>query len=131
GELFRNIIAGDYSGAAYPVNPRGDPVGGVRAYTAVEQIGSAVDLAVVCVPGELVLEAVRSALQAGTRALCVISAGFAETGSEGGGPREELLALVRRDGARPGGANRLRVTSARCPPNPTLARPSGPPARTA
>ena len=33
GELFRNVIAGDFAGAAYPVNPKGDPVGGVAGYT--------------------------------------------------------------------------------------------------
>src|ERR1700761_370191 len=27
GELFRNILAGDFSGASYPVNAKGDPVG--------------------------------------------------------------------------------------------------------
>ena len=36
GELFRNILAGDFAGAAYPVNRDGEPVAGVRAYTSVE-----------------------------------------------------------------------------------------------
>src|SRR5262249_51108309 len=131
GELFRNIIAGDYSGAAYPVNPRGDPVGGVRAYTAVEQIGSAVDLAVVCVPRELVLEARRSALAAGARALGVIAGGCAETGSEGRARQEELLALVRRYGARLVGPNCLGITSAGCRLNATFARRAFPAGRIA
>jgi acetyl coenzyme A synthetase (ADP forming)-like protein len=131
GELFRNIIAGDYSGAAYPVNPKGDPVGGVRAYTTVEEIEGPVDLAVVCVPGELVTEAARSALQAGTRALCVISAGFAETGSEGRGRQEELLALVRQYGARLIGPNCLGIASAACRLNATFARRSFPAGRVA
>ena len=30
GELFRNILAGDFAGAAYPVNRDGEPVAGVR-----------------------------------------------------------------------------------------------------
>ena len=33
GELFRNILAGDFAGAAYPVNRDGEPVAGVRGYT--------------------------------------------------------------------------------------------------
>ena len=57
GELFRNVIAGDFSGAAYPVNQKGDPVGGVPGYRSVEEIPGPVDLAVVCVPGEQVLDA--------------------------------------------------------------------------
>ena len=31
GELFRNILGGDFAGAAYPVNRDGEPVAGVRA----------------------------------------------------------------------------------------------------
>ena len=75
GELFRNVIAADFSGAAYPVNQKGDPVGGVPGYRSVEEIPAPVELAVVCVPGEQVLAAAESALRAGVRAVCVISAG--------------------------------------------------------
>ena len=80
GELFRNILDGDYLGSAFPVNPKGDAVGGVRGYRAIEEIGEPVDLAVICVPGDQVIAAADAVLLSGTRALCVISAGFAETG---------------------------------------------------
>ena len=33
GELFRNILTGDFAGAVYPVNLRAEPVAGVRAWT--------------------------------------------------------------------------------------------------
>jgi len=81
GELFRNMLAADFAGAAYPVNRTGEAVAGVRGYAAVEEIPAAVDLAVICVPGGLVLEAAEAALRTGVRALCVISAGFAEVGT--------------------------------------------------
>ena len=42
-----------------------------------------------------VLAAAESALAAGVRALCVISAGFAEAGAEGAERQDALLALVR------------------------------------
>ena len=32
GELFRNILEADFVGAAFPVNLKGEPVAGVRAY---------------------------------------------------------------------------------------------------
>ena len=83
GELFRNILAADFAGAAYPVNPAGEAVAGVRAYRAIEEIPDPVDLAVICVPGGRVLEAAEAALRKGVPALCVISAGFAEVGAEG------------------------------------------------
>jgi acetyl coenzyme A synthetase (ADP forming)-like protein len=131
GELFRNVIAGDFAGAAYPVNPRGEPVGGIHAYRSVEEIPEGVDLAVVCVPSAQVLEAARAALQSGIRALCVISAGFAETGSEGAARQDELLALVRAHGARLIGPNCLGIASAARRLNATFARRSFPTGRVA
>jgi acetyl coenzyme A synthetase (ADP forming)-like protein len=115
GELFRNILAGEFAGAAYPVNRTGTPVAGVRAYTAAGQIPDDIDLAVICVPAAHVLEAADEALQTGTKAICVISAGFTETGAEGRERQEELLALVRAHGARLIGPNclGLAVSNAR------------------
>ena len=107
GELFRNVLAGDFAGAAYPVNARGEPVAGVRAYSSVEEIPDPIDLAVIAVPGQRVLDAAESALRAGVRALCVISAGFAEVGPEGLERQERLLALVRAYGGRMIGPNCL------------------------
>ena len=85
GELFRNILEGDFAGAAYPVNRDGEPVAGVRGYGSIEEIPDAVDLAVITLPGAAVLGAAEQALRKGVRALVVISAGFAEIGSEGRG----------------------------------------------
>ena len=109
GELFRNILRGDFVGAAYPVNRSGGSVAGVRAYESVAQIGEPVDLAIVCLPGETVLEAAAEALRAGVRALCVISAGFAETGPAGRERQERLVELVRASGARLLGPNCLGI----------------------
>ena len=67
GELFRNILAGDFAGAAYPVNRDGEPVAGVRAYRSVAEIPDEVDVAVVSLPASAVLEAAEEALQAGRR----------------------------------------------------------------
>ena len=109
GELFRNILRGDFAGAAYPVNRSGESVAGVRAYESIAEIGEPIDLAVVCLPGDAVLEAATEALHAGVRALCVVSAGFAETGRDGRERQERLVALVRSSGARLLGPNCLGI----------------------
>ena len=121
GELFRNILAGDFTGAAYPVNVKGEPVAGVRAYAQIAEIPDDVDLAVICLPGERVLDAAEEALQKGVRALCVISAGFAEIGREGIERQEQLLALARAHGARIVGPNCLGIASAAVSLNATFA----------
>jgi acetate---CoA ligase (ADP-forming) len=78
------------------------------------------------VPGEQVLAAAEDALGAGVRALVVISAGFAETGSEGAERQKRLLALVRDHGARLLGPNCLGIASSPVHLNATFAPRSFP-----
>ncbi len=129
GELFRNVLEGDFAGAAYPVNRTGEPVGGVRGYGDIAEIADEVDLAVICVPAQHVIASARAALERGVRALCVISAGFAEVGAEGIERQRELLDLVRGHGARMIGPNCLGVASTAARMNATFAPRAFPPGR--
>lgn len=126
GELFRNILAADFAGSAYPVNRNADAVAGVHGYRTVTAIPEPVDLVVICVPGEQVLAVADEALRAGVRALVVISAGFAETGADGAARQEQLLALVREHGARLLGPNCLGIASSQTRLNATFAPRSFP-----
>ncbi len=129
GELFRNILAGGFTGSVYPVNRNADAVGAVHGYCAVNAIPEVIDLAVICLPGEQVLAAAEEALVAGVRALVVISAGFAETGTDGGERQQQLLALVREHGARLLGPNCLGIASTAVHLNATFAPRSFPPGK--
>jgi acetate---CoA ligase (ADP-forming) len=129
GELFRNVLRGEFRGAAFPVNRSGESVAGVRAYRSVTEIGESIDLAVVCLPGSAVLAAAEDALAAGARALCVISAGFAEIGPEGEAREEELLELVRSHGARLLGPNCLGIAVAEPRLNATFGPRALPPGK--
>ena len=129
GIVFRNVLGAEFKGAAYPINRTGKPVAGVRAYTSIEELPEQVDLAVICLPGANVLDSARSALEAGIRAICVISAGFAEIGEEGRERQEQLLALVRAHGGRLVGPNCLGIAVAAPSLNATFgprALPPGP-----
>jgi acetyl coenzyme A synthetase (ADP forming)-like protein len=126
GELFRNVLEADFVGAAYPVNRDGTAVAGVRAYRTIADVPDDVDLAVLCVPAAGVQEAAEQALARGTRALVVISAGFAETGADGAERQEELLALVRAHGARMIGPNCLGISVAGSRLNATFAGRAAP-----
>jgi acetyl coenzyme A synthetase (ADP forming)-like protein len=129
GELFRNVLEADFTGAAYPVNRSGEPVAGVRAFTSIAEIPDPVDLAVICLPGAQVLDAARAALAKGVRALCVISSGFAETGAVGAERQERLLELARAHGARLVGPNCLGIAVSGPRLNATFAPRALPPGR--
>jgi acetyl coenzyme A synthetase (ADP forming)-like protein len=127
GLLFRNVLAAEFSGAAYPVNRAGEPVAAVRAYASVEELPETPDLAVICLPGAHVLPAAEAALRRGVPALCVISAGFAETGREGLERELELVTLVRSHGARLIGPNCLGIAVAGARLNATFGPRALPP----
>ncbi len=127
GKLFSNIVEGGYQGAAFPVNRRGEAVAGVEGVRSLTEVRARVDLVVICLPAPAVLDAAREALELGTRAVCVISAGFAETGEEGRVRQERLLALVRSYGARLLGPNCLGLAVTDLGLNATFARESFPP----
>jgi acetyl coenzyme A synthetase (ADP forming)-like protein len=131
GLVFRNIVEAGFAGAAFPVNRRGEDVAGVPGYTSLAEVLGRVDLAVFCLPGEHVLEAVEDALAKGVRALCVISAGFAEIGPEGAEREAHLLELVRAHGARLIGPNCLGIAVAGPRLNATFAPRAFPPGRIA
>ena len=126
GELFRNILEGDFRGIVYPVNRKGEAVAGVRGYGSIAEIDDRVDMAVISVPGEHVYAAAEDALRNGVHALVVISAGFAEFGSEGVERQDRLLALVRSHGARLIGPNCLGIAVAGPSLNATFAARSAP-----
>ena len=115
GAVFRNIVSGGFSGPVYAINRSGKPVAGHPALASVADVADPVDLAVVCVPAAEVLEATESALAKGIRAICVISAGFAESGDEGAALQQRLLSLVRSHGARLVGPNCLGIASTGTP----------------
>ncbi|MFG3192566.1 bifunctional acetate--CoA ligase family protein/GNAT family N-acetyltransferase [Streptomyces omiyaensis] len=95
--VLRNLRGAGFTGQLYAVNPafgEGAPdPDGVPAFPSVAAIGAPVDLAVVAVPAERVPEVVADCGAHGVRGLVVLSAGYAESGTEG---RERQRALVRQ-----------------------------------
>ena len=105
GALFRNLLRWGFTGTLYPVNQSANSIAGVRAYSAIAELPETPELVFIAVPAEHVLEAARQCAAAGVRALCVLSAGFAETGGEGKAGQAELLSICRASGMRLVGPN--------------------------
>ena len=124
GELFRNILRADFRGAAYPVNRGAEPVAGVRGY-AVDRGRSrttSTSPSSAC-RASACIDAAAEALRKGVRALCVISAGFAETRARG---RRAAGARCSRSSARTARASSARTASASPSSAPRLNATFGP-----
>jgi acyl-CoA synthetase (NDP forming)/RimJ/RimL family protein N-acetyltransferase len=107
--VLSNLLAHDFNGPVYPVNPSADHVGGVRAVAAIADIDGPVDLAVVVVPAAEVPQVIEDCGRKGVKAVIVISAGFAESGPEGAALSAAALRAARRFGIRLLGPNCLGV----------------------
>ncbi|HUY47774.1 MAG TPA: GNAT family N-acetyltransferase [Streptosporangiaceae bacterium] len=105
GLLLANLLDSGFAGPVYPVNPRHQVIRGVRCYPDLRSCPAVPDLVLVAVPAALVAGIVGDAGGVGSRAVCVISAGFAEVGGEGRALQEDLLRRARAAGVRLVGPN--------------------------
>jgi acetate---CoA ligase (ADP-forming) len=107
--LLHNLVACEFNGALFPVNPAAQAIHSLKCYPNVAAIPDPVDLAVIVVPKKLVPGAVEECLAKGVRGLVVITAGFSETGEEGARHERALREKVRAAGVRMIGPNCMGV----------------------
>ena len=81
-EILRNLIEYGFSKKVYPVNPNAQEILGIKSYPSVKNIPDEVDMAVISVPAEKVLDAVKDCGEKGVKVLVVITSGFSEVGNE-------------------------------------------------
>ncbi len=107
GRPLRYLKRQGFRGAVYPVNPRREQVQGLKAYASIEAIPGPVDVAIIALPAEATVEAVRACAAKGVRVALIFSAGFAETGEAGQARQSEAVAIARAAGMRLLGPNCL------------------------
>lgn len=110
-QIVRNMLDAGFPGPVIPVNPQGMDVAGLRGYPSLRGVPDRVDLVVIAAPAAAVegvaadLEG-RLARRGDVRAVVTAAAGFAETGTDEGRRRQQLLLDVcRRYGVREMGPN--------------------------
>jgi len=120
--VVRNLLDCGFGGPIYPINPTADSIRGMQCFPAVAEVPGDVDLAVIAVPAAAVPDVAEQCGRKGVRALVVLSAGFAEVGSEGHQRQRQLLQVCRAYGMRLIGPNCIGVinTDPNAPLNATF-----------
>lgn len=108
-EIMQRLRDYKFNGKVYPVNPKGGMIEGFQAYTSIAEIPGDVDLAVIVVNAKFVLDTIDQCHAKGIKGLCIITAGFKETGAEGAEAEKQLLAKVKEYGMKCVGPNCLGV----------------------
>ena len=108
--VLRNLKDGGFAGGVYPVNPKHEAIDGLPCFPNVATTPTVPDLAVICTPAPTVPAIVGECGAAGIRGVIILSAGFRETGSDGGALEESVRAEAQRfPGLRMIGPNCLGV----------------------
>ncbi len=110
-DIMKRLQEYKFNGNIYPVNPKGGIIEGLQAYTSVLEVPGEVDLAIIVVNAKFVLSTIDQCYEKGIKGLCIITAGFKETGKEGAELEKQLLEKVREYGMRCVGPNCLGVVN--------------------
>jgi acyl-CoA synthetase (NDP forming) len=111
GLLFANLVESHFEGIVLPVNKKHPVVQGVAAYPDLASCPVVPDLVIVCVPAQAAVKVVADAGDLGVKAVCVISAGFAEVGEDGAALEAGLVRAAEERGVRLVGPNCTGVLS--------------------
>ncbi len=110
-ELLRNILANEYGGKVYPVNPKAAEILGLRVYPSVAELPEAAELGIVILPAESTVAAVRELAARGIGNVVLLAGGFAELDEPGARIQQELIEIIRATGIRVLGPNTSGHTS--------------------
>jgi len=104
-EILKNIIAGGFKGAVYPINPKADVILELPCHKSVKDIAEAPDLAVIIIPARFVPQAVQECGKAGVKGAVIITGGFAEADDEGEQLQNQVIETAQKFGVRIIGPN--------------------------
>ncbi|TMT86062.1 CoA-binding protein [Haloterrigena sp. H1] len=105
--ILENLRDG-FDGEVVPINPSREAVLGLECYPDAKS-APPIELAVVVVPPDIVIESIQELAETGTENIVVITAGFAETGSEGAKRERRLRELAAEHDLNVVGPNSLGI----------------------
>lgn len=106
-DIIENLIAGKYAGKILPINPVAETIADLPCLKQISDYGAKIDLAIIAVPKDVIIDATTEAVQAGVKALIVITAGFKESNAEGAALEQQLADICRARQVRLLGPNCL------------------------
>ena len=110
-DVIRNILANEYGGKLYLVNPKGGKILGIRVHRSIQELPEGVDLAIIILPAKDNVRAIRECVEQGIKVFVLAAGGFSEVDEKGEALQEELLRVIAETGIRVIGPNTSGHTS--------------------
>jgi len=120
--ILSNLINAGYRGKLFPVNPAGGIILETPVFESISKLPHAPGLGIIALPREKVLGAMRELAKLHVNAICVIAAGFRETGRDGFELEMEMASLARKKGITLLGPNSLGLVNTADGINATIAQ---------
>jgi acetyl-CoA synthetase (ADP-forming) len=114
------LLAMGFQGPIYPIHPTQKQVLGLRAYARATDVEGPVDLAILVLPTRVVPEVLDDCGKKGIKFAIIVSAGFAETGSEGQTLQQQIVSIANHYGIRFLGPNCIGAVNPRHKLNTTF-----------
>lgn len=110
-DVIRNILANEYAGKLFLVNPKGEEIMGMKVYRSILDLPEAIDLAVIILPASLNPQAIRECAAKGIQAIVLSAGGFSEVDEKGEELQKAIHQAIRETGVRVIGPNTSGHTS--------------------
>lgn len=110
-DIMKRLQEYNFNGEIYPINPKGGIIEGKKAYTSVLEVEGDIDLAIIVIAQRFVLSALDECHKKGIKGICIISAGFKESGEEGLKAEQQLVEKLKEYNMRCVGPNCLGVVN--------------------
>jgi len=110
-DVIKNILANEFGGKLYLVNPKGGEILGHRVYPSIQDLPDRIDLAIIILPATATPQAIRDCAAKGAKAIVMAASGFAEVDEQGEKLQQETIRAIRETGVRAIGPNTSGHTS--------------------
>ncbi len=110
-----NIIQNNYKGQFFPINLRKTEILGHKAYPTILDIPEEIDLdlVIIIVKASIVLSILEHVAKRNVHHVVIITGGFRESGEEGRGLEDRIVAFARQNDIRIIGPNGMGIVSTR------------------
>ncbi len=113
-DVIQNILANDFGGRLYLVNPKGGEILGHKVYPSIHDLPEGIDLAVIILPAAATPQAIRDCAARGIRAIVLAAGGFSEVDEQGEKLQEKTAEAIRDSNVRVIGPNTSGHISTPC-----------------
>ena len=110
-DVIKNILANEFGGKLYLVNPKGGEILGHLVYPSIQDLPDSIDLAIIILPASATPQAIRDCAAKGAKAIVMAASGFAEVDEQGEKLQEDTIQAIRETGVRAIGPNTSGHTS--------------------